>query len=211
MAVRINRFPGEKRVVIYPVYSAMAYAKETTMSSKLRRRLAEGDYGFNVVPIPYLAEDPVSRERAINNMHEIVGKDENARAMIYGDAGFFEENNESLKAAYGGRVICVKEDGGAPYDDPAHISFYLRAALALTVIDYFDPRNDFKDEHREKLEDMIAAILALINGDKDVIEAFKESPARLINGIIVLKPAERMSWEDVDEKMRASEQFLHSL
>ncbi len=211
MAARINRFPGEKRVIVYPVYSAMAYAKETMMASKLWHRFKDGDYGLDVLPIPYLAEDPASRERAINKMQGIFGEDGNARAMIYGDAGFFEENNEGLKTAYGGRVICVKEDGGAPYDDPAYISFYLRAALALTAIDYFDPRNDFKDEHKAKLEDMIAAFLALINGDKDVIETFKEKPARLINGIIVLKPAERISWEDVDEKMRASEQFVHSL
>ena len=60
-------------------------------------------------------------------------------------------------------------------------------------------------------KDMIAAILGIITRDSDIIDAFKQAPGRLVNGMIVLKPAERVSWKGLEEKMRASEQFLHSL
>jgi diguanylate cyclase (GGDEF)-like protein len=204
------RFPKETRIIAYPVYNETVFAKEVQMASELKRRMYKGDYGFSIVPLPYLAGDS-SRDKAIGTLLRLVDEDENARALIFADGKFFDQNNGELKTKYKSRIFCIKEEGEIASETFTSVPFYIRSALALSVMDLFDKRNNLKRERRARLKDMIAAILGIITKDSDIIDAFKQAPGRLVNGMIVLKPAERVSWKGFDEKMRASEQFLHSL
>ncbi|MBD3426776.1 MAG: diguanylate cyclase [Candidatus Omnitrophica bacterium] len=204
------RFPGETRVIVYPVYDQTALAKQTQMASELRRRISKGDYGFKIVALPYLAGDQ-SMDQALEKMERLVNEDSTAQALIYAGEDFYALNNQKLRKKYGNRVFCLQEQGESEDGVYTFVPFYLRATLSLAVMDYFDPRQDMNKEHKTRLKDMIAAIIGMITGDTDTMDAFRQAPGRLINGLIVLRPSRPISWEELDEKMRSSEQFLHSL
>ena len=212
LALRMNRFPAEQRCVVYPVYSEAAFAREMEMVNMIKRRLAKGDYGFSLMPLPYLAGSEKSRGEAVGRMEALAGNNKDTRSIIFADEGFFEKNNKILKNRYGDRVMCIKEEGlYSEMEGFTHVGFTLRSALALLVIDYFDPRNGLEDGRRERVKDIIASLLVLITGDSGISEMFMDDPEDLVKGLIVLRPAERISWQEVGKKVEATRRFLKSL
>lgn len=202
------RFPKEKRLIVYPVYSEAALAQEMKMSHAVRRGIAGSDYAFNIVPIPYLADNEQSYESAFESMREVIRTDKSSRAMVYSSEELYSRSNGILRS----RVVYVKEEG---YDDAledfTYMGLAIRSAFSIAVMDYFDPRNELKEEHRDKLKDMIAAMLGIITRDDKMMELFKDDPKALIEGMIVIKPAERVAWDEVKEKVDAERQFVYSL
>ena len=212
LILRFNRFPAEARIVVYPVYSETAFAKEVEMVRNMRKRLTKNDYGFDLIPLPYLSGDMKSRGEVMRKMRELVEQQKDARALVFGEPAFFKWNDEEFREHYGDRVLCVKEEGiSSGMEEFTYLAFNLRASLALAVIDYFDGRNKFKQEHKARLKDMIAALLVVITGDEDILKVFNEDPENLIKGLIVVKPAERIAWEEVGAKVELARQFLRSL
>lgn len=211
LALQAARFHAETHVVMYPVYDEAAFAKEIEITSEIRRRLLEPDYGFRLCPMPYLAGSDDSRARVLERLEGMLASNPGCRAMIYADDMIFDGNNDKMKEKYGGRVIFVREHGTAMIHAFSHVDFQLRAALAVSVMDYFDERNNLKSEQKDILKDMIAAMLQLITSDKDLASAFRANPEDLVKGLLVIKPAERISWDEVDERAQASRQFMHSL
>ncbi|MBD3380118.1 MAG: diguanylate cyclase [Candidatus Omnitrophica bacterium] len=208
------RFPEEMRVIVYPVYSESVYAREKQLSFELRRQMLRENYSHKVLPMPYLAGDPESRFQAVENMTTLLEEEKEGRAVLYTDEEGFKDNSSRLKGLFGDRVLCVKEEGtDSVMGDFTFMSLALRSALSLSLIDYFMPeeKNNLKAEQRERLKDLIAAMIGIITSDNGAMQSFREDPSRLIEGLLILKPARKINWEAAEEKIEAERQFVYSL
>ncbi len=183
----------------------------------IRTRLEKDDYGFRPLPIPYRAGSSQSRASAVREMERLldVGIKKSIttdKAIVYADKKFHSENNKRFKNKYGvKKVIVMQEEGVSGEETFTYFDFGMRFALSLSIIELFDEEKKLSAHQKERIRDMITAMLGVISEDPSVVKKFEQNPENLINGVITLRPAERIVYDDLTQKLTATRRFLKSL